>query len=112
MDHPSAQGQACWRRFAEAVDVGVAASPLWATPSTPVQPERCHISAAATAIPPAEPPRQPTGQTRFDGVWRSNSGKIERITVGRLENANYFRILSNDDCVVGIDGQMYEDPPQ
>ena len=79
-------------------------------PQTPLgEPPACRL-ASMRRREPQQPPRLPTGPTRFDGAWRINggSGKIEQINCGCLEGANYLGVIGEARCVVDIDGETYE----
>ncbi len=79
-------------------------------PQTPLgEPPACRL-ASMRRREPQQPPRLPTGPTRFDGAWRINggSGQIEQINCGCLEGANYLGLIGEARCVVDIDGETYE----
>ena len=79
-------------------------------PQTPLgEPPACRL-ASMRRREPQQPPRLPTGPTRFDGAWRINggSGQIEQINCGCLEGATYLGLIGEARCVVDIDGETYE----
>ena len=54
------------------------------------------------------PPTRATASSPFAGVWRNSSGEIEEVRNGELENASFWGIVGERQCVAGIDGHCYE----